>query len=73
MQQKPAEDIVDLDLQQLIPLIDAFLELIAQLNGFLDVVHVGIHHDGVSVTIDDSQRMSRLSKVLGRLQDLTTF
>src|SRR5271156_1535256 len=53
MQQKSSEDIVNVDFQELVPVINGSLEFVANLQCFCNAVGIGVDHDRVSVTIYD--------------------
>ncbi len=55
--QHSRENSIQIDLQQLVPIIDMLLELVGDLDGFGVILHVGVDEDGVGVTIHDLQEI----------------
>lgn len=63
VEQESTEDVVDIDFQKLVTFVDGTFEVIADLEGFFDVVGVGVDHDRVSISVDDSELIT-FSQVL---------
>ncbi|KAI6757344.1 hypothetical protein HG531_003169 [Fusarium graminearum] len=72
LEKDTAEDIININLKQFVLLVHCFLELIADLECIGDVVHVGVDHDGISVTVNDLQRIA-LGKLLCAAKNLAAL
>ena len=72
VEKEPAEDIVDVDLEELVAFVDSAFELLAYLESFLDIVHVAVEEDRVRVAVDNTQLIA-FCKIFRATQNLTTF
>ncbi|KAI6751213.1 hypothetical protein HG530_014127 [Fusarium avenaceum] len=72
LEQYATEDVVDINLEQIVLLVDGFFESVANLECVGNIVHVGVDHDRVSVSIDNLQRIA-LGELLGAAKNLTTL
>lgn len=54
VEEESSEDVVDVNLQEPVPLINGAFEIVPDFQSFLDVVSVRIDHDGVCVPVDNS-------------------
>ncbi len=69
LKQDAAENVVDINLEQAVPLVDGLLEVGADLERVGDRFDICVDHDRVRVTVDDLRRdlLSASSLVLRRI------
>lgn len=73
LEQKHAlEDAINFNLKALVKLVDLGLELLALHESIFHLRRASVDHDGIGITIDDSEAKLRLGDILGAHQSLST-